>query len=326
MDTIPRPDGADVNIGARSLIVCWSLYGIAGAIVAARLYAQAIIIRKFEWEDIIIVLAIVFGILQMVLVQLSYGYGFGRHFFYLEPQQRVMIMKMQFIAMPLCILSTTAGRVSVALLMLRLFGSTQYRQRFLYFLIAQSVAVNLITIITIFTQCKPVSSIWDPIGVPGKCWDPKVQSFIGYFQGACNSITDLVLTCLTNLFNSASIACIIKTIELKDLSERADYAYDSASKVIWGVVENTIIMMGASIPLLRSFVTRSKTTKGGVFSTYTGANNSRSIQPYPSFEGSLLPVELTGIGNRGEGVVTGEWSVACKSKRRSQPWIEDQGL
>jgi hypothetical protein len=40
---------------------------------------------------------------------------------------------------------------------------------------AQTLIINLLTAITIFTQCPNVNTLWDPDGVPGVCWSPLVQ-------------------------------------------------------------------------------------------------------------------------------------------------------
>jgi hypothetical protein len=74
------------------------------------------------------------------------------------------------------IMTSTLGRVSFTCLMFRLFGTTQLRKAFLWSLITVNLVVNLVTCITIFTQCGNAESLWDPIGHPSKCWSPNVQA------------------------------------------------------------------------------------------------------------------------------------------------------
>ncbi len=95
----------------------WALYAIAGLVVIVRLYTQLKIICQTGWGDAVMVLAVVgnlmllnqiwedsqskvFGILQMIFLQLSHKYGLGRHFFYLTPYEKVMAMEMEFISEP----------------------------------------------------------------------------------------------------------------------------------------------------------------------------------------------------------------------------------
>lgn len=70
---------------------------------------------------------------------------------------------------------------------------------FIYFLIAQHVMVNFVTIVLILAQCPNYATLWDPIGNPGKCWSPSVQANFGYFQGATNSLTDIALTIIPSV-------------------------------------------------------------------------------------------------------------------------------
>ena len=55
-------------------------------------------------------------------------------------------------------------------------GTTRFRLWFLYFLIAETIIINLVTCITIYTQCEKVETIWDPVGTPSKCWPGAVQA------------------------------------------------------------------------------------------------------------------------------------------------------
>jgi len=61
-------------------------------------------------------------------------------------------------------------------------GITPLRRGFLYFLGAQTIVINLVTCITIYTQCEKVETIWDPIGTPSKCWPGAVQAVSSTFH------------------------------------------------------------------------------------------------------------------------------------------------
>jgi hypothetical protein len=81
--------------------------------------------------------------------------------------------------------------------MYRLFGTTKYRRWFIIFLMTQTIVINLVTAITIFTQCPNVRSLWDPVNFPGKCWSPLVQEYTGFFQG-CKILLGIQEGKLTN--------------------------------------------------------------------------------------------------------------------------------
>lgn len=135
------------------------------------------------------------GVLATIMLTIAHGYGFGRHFFFLTGHERVMSGMYTFINEPLgtqasqfsllhhansChklgIMSSAAGRISFMVFLWRLFGTTKARRAFLAFMIGQTIVINLVTAITIFTQCPNVRTLWDPVGVPGKCWSPNVQT------------------------------------------------------------------------------------------------------------------------------------------------------
>ncbi|KFY21211.1 hypothetical protein V491_03075 [Pseudogymnoascus sp. VKM F-3775] len=177
---------------------------------------------------------------------------------------------------PLC---SMCGRTSFIILLFQLFGTTTFRRWLFYFLAAETLIVNLVTCITIYTQCENVKTIWDPVGTPSKCWPPAVQADIGFFQGASNSATDLILTLIPiSIFFSlqmnlrlkiglgallclsvfAFASSIVKTVKLKTIGDKSDYSHNTVSFMNWVVVENTFVIIGASIPLIRPLFTRSR--------------------------------------------------------------------
>lgn len=76
-------------------------------------------------------------------------------------------------------------------LLWRLFGTTKPRRMIIAFLAAETIIINLVTAITIFTQCPNVRTLWDPTGVPGVCWSPLVQevSLAGVPSFRCSLLT-----------------------------------------------------------------------------------------------------------------------------------------
>lgn len=91
-------------------------------------------------------------------------------------------------------MSPMFGRISFCVYLLKLTGTSKAKKWFLYGLIAQHAVINILTIILIVVQCPKFATLWDPIGTPGVCWSPSVQADFGYFQGATNTVTDIILT------------------------------------------------------------------------------------------------------------------------------------
>ncbi|KAK7579463.1 hypothetical protein V3481_015261 [Fusarium oxysporum f. sp. vasinfectum] len=99
---IPKPDGPDDNIGWRVLYISWALYGIAFIVVCLRVFAQAKVTRRLQWGDALMIFALpkLSGVLSCVFLTIAYGRGFGRHFFYLTPSERVDATRMEYIHQP----------------------------------------------------------------------------------------------------------------------------------------------------------------------------------------------------------------------------------
>lgn len=154
---------------------------------------------------------------------IAHDYGFGRHFFFLTPLEKILSQKYTFINEPLgkimlnnrvlpgrclpisydsrllmmkCtgIASSACGRLSFMVLLYKLFGTTKARRWFIMFLAIQTVVINLFTAITIFTQCPhDINSLWDKVGHPSECWSPNVQTVRSPLAFVCDqSLTSTV--------------------------------------------------------------------------------------------------------------------------------------
>ena len=101
-----------------------------------------------------------------------------RHLYYLPPSQKEYASKLDWISQPFNIMSLATGKVSVALLILRLLGPSAFWRRFLLYTICiLSIVLGILGATFTFVQCKPARTLWEgPIKNPNaKCWDPSVQ-------------------------------------------------------------------------------------------------------------------------------------------------------
>ncbi len=113
-----------------------------------------------------------------------------RHLFYLTPQQAMTASRINWIAQPTAIMSIGFGKVSVAILILRIMGKSSkslWRMTFLYVAAIGSVLFCALAIILTFAQCKPVQALWDPTLLEtgkAKCWKPSTQTDFSLFVGS----------------------------------------------------------------------------------------------------------------------------------------------
>lgn len=70
---------------------------------------------------------------------------------------------------------------------MRIMNRNKPYEIFLWVLIVTLFLVNLLLTILTFSQCTPVTYLWDQlnpeVGYKGSCWNPDIQRNYGYFQG-----------------------------------------------------------------------------------------------------------------------------------------------
>ena len=150
-------------------------------------------------------------------------------------------------------LSPMAGRVAFCVTMLYISGTDRRVSRWaktatLVFIVLQLV-INLLAFVMFYAQCGTQLSIfWTPSEialVSDHCLEPRIQTDLGYFQGAFNCLTDAYLTILPAILIDhtklsmkkkvglgfllclsilALTAAVVKTYEAKALSEVTDYS------------------------------------------------------------------------------------------------------
>lgn len=75
------------------------------------------------------------------------------------------------------------GRIAFALFIISILGTKKAHRTVLWALIGAQIIINALFILIIFLQCPGhASAIWNKTG-EGKCWDLRVQTYYGYFQG-----------------------------------------------------------------------------------------------------------------------------------------------
>ncbi|KAF2177986.1 hypothetical protein K469DRAFT_532267, partial [Zopfia rhizophila CBS 207.26] len=121
----------------------------------------------------------------------------------------------------------------------------------------------------------PVEKLWN-ITLPGKCWDNRILYANFLYAHSYSSLMDFLLAICPWLIIGklqvnrkekkfsiifamgmgclAGIACVVKTVYLPLIGAWADFTYNIADVLIWGLSESTIIIVAASIPFLCLFV------------------------------------------------------------------------
>ncbi|KAF3896979.1 Integral membrane protein [Trichophyton interdigitale] len=262
-------------LGTTVLVVAWVFAGLASIVVGTRYYVRWRIIGKFTIDDALIFVAYAFGIGNSVFLTISTHWGLGTHMAKLSEEGIMHSVKWVYLCEFFSIMSPGIGRIAYASLLLGLLPPIKWRSRMLWSLIWIQFIVDIATVIISFSQCRPISKFWNN-SIPGSCWPPKVQQNTGYFQGAVCSAVDLALaafpasmfwnlnmewkkkvslSCLMGLGVFAMIASIIKTVQLRAITAKADITYAMAQLAIWWTLEAYLVIIATSIPTLRPIMT-----------------------------------------------------------------------
>lgn len=114
-------------------------------------------------------------------------YGVGKHAADIPAPDLLKAVEWIWISAPFSTMSACFGKISIALLILRMINRKKAYTIFLWTLIVLLFIINLVLAIITFAQCTPVTWLWDQLNPAikdhGSCWNPNIQKDYGYFQG-----------------------------------------------------------------------------------------------------------------------------------------------
>lgn len=300
--------------------VTWILAPLSILVVGARFYTRAIIVRRVEWDDWVMLLSLVLMLVDSCFVQIAIHYGLGRQQSTLQEEDAIKAIMWDYLAQPPAIIGPAFGRISFAMLLLNLVKLMKSRRILLYALIVSQFVVNTLVYVLILAQCKPIESLWD-YRVHGECWNLIHQRNIGFFQGSLNGATDLVLALfpvvivwklnmklsqkislaiLMGLGVFAMVGSILKTVYLPSVGSRVNYTYHTAPLIIWWTVEGYLVIIAASIATLRPLLKKrtkntsaSENSRGGL-RTF-GSSRPKGYRLNADADADEFPLTFTGL-------------------------------
>jgi hypothetical protein len=97
--------------------------------------------------------------------------------------QLIHILKWNWISTTPAILVSILARISVTILLIRVFGNKAWLKWFLIIFTAIQSIVATLVIIFVWVQVSPVEGLWNPF-LPARRWDPRIQQTSTYL-GQC---------------------------------------------------------------------------------------------------------------------------------------------
>lgn len=112
----------------------------------------------------------------------SLRYGLGKHDRDLWPWDLIQILKWNWIALPGAVFTAVLARISVTILLIRLFGQVhRWFKWFLVLITSIQIISGLVLIPITFLQATPRRALYDIFMVDAYRWDPRVWTYTAYF-------------------------------------------------------------------------------------------------------------------------------------------------
>ena len=127
----------------------------------------------------------------------AYMWGLGMHDADLSFDEIVNALKWVWLGTFPGLLVTIIARVSIAILLVRIFGTKRLLKWYLIIFTTLTSIATLVLLIIIWVQVSPIQGLWNPL-LPARRWDPKIELYAAYTAG-CKSIFWLFLVFLLSV-------------------------------------------------------------------------------------------------------------------------------
>ncbi|EHA46987.1 hypothetical protein MCOR27_000039 [Pyricularia oryzae] len=261
------------NKGPMALAAVIVISAVSTTFTAARLFTRGTVMGKLMLDDYLILAAVILGWMNVATFGVAVSHGFGQHVDNLTVEQRSQAMMWSIIGYTPGLLSLSLPKPAVVALLTKALNPSVWHKRILWS-IAILCVTNLVPYITLYyAQCRPVQAVWDP-SVSGTCLSKSV--LIGYatYSSAFCAFADVYLSVYPavvlsklqmnirkkialgialGLGSLSTIAVIYKITKLPMVAS-PDPTFDTVDIVIWTILEGSIIIIAACVPVLQPLV------------------------------------------------------------------------
>ncbi|KAJ5728131.1 hypothetical protein N7493_004461 [Penicillium malachiteum] len=298
--------------GPEVLAVLWTLTSVTFLLVSARVFTRLKMLRNFDIDDYLIVVAMALGLAYCGATTASVANGFGQHQVVVESNPNLDLPKallLNNISFLLGILSFTIPKIAVTFMMQKIFNPKLAIKIIMWTLVSTAAAVSCICIIILFTMCDPAAALWTPsLAESGKAKCKSTQMLIDYaiFTGALSAAVDLflafypmsvlmklqmslkrriALSAAMGLGVIAAAMAVVKCTQLHTLGDKEDSTYATAELILWTNIEANVVAIASCIPTLAPLLEiilgrRTLGSYSGRKEGYKGSNGTQYNTPY----------------------------------------------
>ncbi|KAI1872076.1 uncharacterized protein JN550_004279 [Neoarthrinium moseri] len=267
LDPIYAGENSGPHVVASIIIVA----SLSTLFAAARLYVRLHIVRKFQFDDYMIVLSVVCSWMSVGFSTAAVHSGSGRHIQTLSGKQISGAIQFTLFGFVPGILSYVLPKMTVVTLLARLLNPSRWHLVWLWSMCIICLITMMGSVAIAFAQCQPTKSQWDLSVKPDFCWSKWI--LVKYSWGSCafSAFVDLYLSIYPAVVlykiqlprrkkiglsialgvgSISTVVAIYKITVLKGLAS-PDFTFDSCNLTIWTIVEGSVIIIAACIPLLQ---------------------------------------------------------------------------
>ncbi|EPE28202.1 integral membrane protein [Glarea lozoyensis ATCC 20868] len=272
MSTPPHAvDPNDLGHGPLVMGVTWTFCTVAIIAVSVRFWVRVSVTKKLYVEDWLMLLAAALNLVCQSCLTVCFTYGFGKHDKALNFKQAVGIAKWIWMSFTPGITSSIVSRISICILLVRIFGVRVWLKWLLIVLTVFQVAMSVALALTSWLQVRPVEGLWNP-KIHAHRLSPEVVAREGNVGGALFALGDLcyvlfpvmivwklnmalrqklglIFLLAMSLFTmGCSIAKAV--VAASGTKTTADKQYKSSLALMWSSLEQSfVIIMGCAPPL-----------------------------------------------------------------------------
>ncbi|KJZ69768.1 hypothetical protein HIM_10851 [Hirsutella minnesotensis 3608] len=271
----PPQNPHDLGRGPLIVGMTWTFTGLAVIFTMLRVFCRNNKSRWLSSDDWLMFLAMLLQVANQILVTISFSWGMGKHDADLKrPEELVQVLRWNWMAMAPGIMVSILARVSITILLIRIFGSRKWFMYFLLALTSVQVVIAFIILICTWLQIKPVEALWNIFLPTEYRWDPRILLYLQYTGQSLYTFADLAyvvlpisiiwklnmtlkrrlgLVFLLGLSGFTAVISIMKTVVARSsVGVVEDAQYKASLSVLWSSMEQGCVIFLGCVPPLYS--------------------------------------------------------------------------
>ncbi|KAI1809186.1 hypothetical protein GGS20DRAFT_338671 [Poronia punctata] len=184
-------DPSDPGINLVTLGLTWTLTSLAILAVAARFHVRRKLGNRWASHDWIMLAAMSVQIFYQSGLTVMCKWGSGKALQNLYPEQLIMIRKWSWIIAPAVYVISILARISIALLLVQIFGVKRWFKNYLIYYTGFQTVVGVTVFIFTVAQSQPYEVYWNPTLPGGRHWDRRIYNYTAVIYILLCAVSDL---------------------------------------------------------------------------------------------------------------------------------------